>query len=95
MESVEMKMAQINSVSSSFMIEANFLKPALDALKNCRRVLMFSYAFAFFLPNTNAKLLFENNQRDLEHATEVLSEILEDELDFDTCDLAELKLKVL
>lgn len=38
---------------------------------------MFTYAFAFYLQKSNHTLIFEDNQRDLEMATETLSEYLE------------------
>ena len=38
---------------------------------------MYTYAFAFYLKKNNHTLIFEDNQRDLEMATEMLSEYLE------------------
>lgn len=38
---------------------------------------MYTYAFAFYLRKNNNTLIFEDNQRDLEMATETLSEYLE------------------
>lgn len=38
---------------------------------------MYTYAFAFYLCKNNHTLIFEDNQRDLEMATETLSEYLE------------------
>lgn len=38
---------------------------------------MYTYAFAFYLQKNNHTLIFEDNQRDLEMATETLSEYLE------------------
>lgn len=38
---------------------------------------MYTYAFAFYLSKNNHTLIFEDNQRDLEMATETLSEYLE------------------
>ena len=38
---------------------------------------MYTYAFAFYLRKNNHTLIFEENQRDLEMATETLSEFLE------------------
>jgi len=43
---------------------------------------MFTYPFAFYLPtDTNSTKLFEDNQQDLEMATEQLSEYLERDMD--------------
>lgn len=38
---------------------------------------MYTYAFAFYLHKNNHTLIFEDNQGDLEMATEMLSEYLE------------------
>lgn len=38
---------------------------------------MYTYAFAYYLRKNNHTLIFEDNQRDLEMATETLSEYLE------------------
>lgn len=38
---------------------------------------MYTYAFAYYLQKNNHTLIFEDNQRDLEMATEILSEYLE------------------
>lgn len=62
-------------------IETQYLKKAVDVLNECRRTLMYTYAFAFYLEKSNQTTIFENNQRDLELATEHLSELLEKELD--------------
>ncbi|KAH8342327.1 hypothetical protein KR059_001659 [Drosophila kikkawai] len=61
-------------------IEVQFLRDAVDALCQCRSTLMYSYVFAFYLKNNNQKLIFEYNQRDLEMATEKISECLEREI---------------
>ncbi|KAE9550950.1 hypothetical protein FO519_005839 [Halicephalobus sp. NKZ332] len=58
-----------------------------------RRTLMYTYAFAFYLQPNNVTSIFEDNQRDLELATEQLSEILEREID-SSVDLVALKQKV-
>lgn len=38
---------------------------------------MYTYAFAYYLMGGNEKAIFEQNQGDLEHAVEQLSEYLE------------------
>ncbi|KAI6233073.1 RBR-type E3 ubiquitin transferase [Aphelenchoides fujianensis] len=62
-------------------IETQYLKKAVDILNQCRQTLMYTYAFAFYLEANNTTSIFEDNQRDLELATEHLSELLERELD--------------
>lgn len=58
-------------------LQAQFLQKAVDVLCLCRQTLMYTYAFAFYLRKNNHTLIFEDNQRDLEMATETLSEYLE------------------
>lgn len=53
---------------------------------------MFTYVFAFYLQKTNQSVIFEDNQRDLESATEKLSEYLE--RDITSENLADIKQKV-
>ncbi len=45
---------------------------------------MYTYAFAYYLLKNNHTLIFEDNQRDLEMATETLSEYLERDITSDT-----------
>lgn len=53
---------------------------------------MFTYVFAFYLKKNNQSIIFEDNQKDLENATEQLSEYLERDI---TCDmLNDIKQKV-
>lgn len=59
------------------------MKKAVDVLNECRRTLCFTYAFAYYLEKTHQTTIFENNQNDLELATEQLSELLEKDLDHD------------
>uniref|UniRef100_A0AC35TT92 RBR-type E3 ubiquitin transferase n=1 Tax=Rhabditophanes sp. KR3021 TaxID=114890 RepID=A0AC35TT92_9BILA len=58
-------------------IEVQFLNQALLALYRCRKTLMYSYAFAFYLEKNNEALIFEDNQADLESAVENLGSLLE------------------
>ena len=53
---------------------------------------MYTYVFAFYLVKTNQSVIFEDNQRDLESATEKLSEYLE--RDITSENLADIKQKV-
>ncbi|KAH7730986.1 ubiquitin-conjugating enzyme E2-binding protein 1 [Aphelenchoides avenae] len=73
-------------------VETQFLKKAVDVLSDCRRTLMYTYAFAFYLVRNNVAHIFEDNQQDLEHATEELSGFLE--RDLENQDLTQLKQKV-
>ena len=61
-------------------------------LCQCRQTLMYTYAFAYYLLKNNHTLIFEDNQRDLEMATETLSEYLERDITSDT--VSDMKLFV-
>jgi ariadne-1 len=54
-----------------------FLKSAVDTLYQCRQTLIYTYVFAYYLRENNQSLIFIENQRNLESATESLSEYLE------------------
>ncbi|KAJ8305008.1 hypothetical protein KUTeg_018591 [Tegillarca granosa] len=73
--SVKLKMEEMQQFMS--WIEVQFLKKAVDVLCLCRQTLMFTYVFAFYLKKNNQSIIFEENQKDLENATEQLSEYLE------------------
>lgn len=53
---------------------------------------MYTYVFAYYLRKNNQSVIFEDNQRDLESATETLSEYLE--RDITSENLADIKQKV-
>ncbi|CAJ0949695.1 unnamed protein product, partial [Mesorhabditis belari] len=77
------KMDQMQQLGMSW-IEVQFLLQSVDVLSDCRRTLMYTYAFAFYLvKDDNQSIIFEDNQRDLEMATEQLSEFLEGEVAFE------------
>ncbi|CAB3407100.1 unnamed protein product [Caenorhabditis bovis] len=88
---VKHKMEQMQHSSMSW-IEVQFLKKAVDVLSECRRTLMFTYAFAYYLKKDNNSEIFEDNQKDLEMETEKLSEFLERDLENEN--LVTLKQKV-
>ncbi|CAL2034270.1 unnamed protein product [Caenorhabditis brenneri] len=90
-ETVAAKMAEMELKGMAW-IEVQFLKKSIDALAKCRRTLMYTYVFAFYLKKSNHPEMFENNQRDLEMATEQLSGFLERDLENE--DLVTLKQKV-
>ncbi|WKX90468.1 hypothetical protein Q1695_009370 [Nippostrongylus brasiliensis] len=88
---VKGKMEQMQLQSMSW-IEVQFLRKAVDVLSECRRTLMYTYAFAYYLRRDNHAEIFEGNQRDLEMATEQLSHFLERDLENEN--LVTLKQKV-
>lgn len=67
---------------SFFLLQNEFLQSAIKTLLESRQSLMTTYVFAFFLENEdNNYRIFEDNQRDLEYATERLSGFLENNID--------------
>lgn len=88
---VKGKMLEMQQHNMSW-IEVQFLNRAVDVLSQCRQTLMYTYVFAYYLAKNNQSIIFENNQRDLENATETLSEYLE--RDFTTDTIKDIKQKV-
>ncbi|KAJ1655978.1 hypothetical protein IWQ61_004365 [Dispira simplex] len=80
----ERKMELMQQASNLSWIEVQFLRDAADTLMQCRMTLKWTYAFAFYLVPNNMTELFEDNQRDLEMATEQLSGFLESPINPDT-----------
>ncbi|XP_022667404.1 potential E3 ubiquitin-protein ligase ariadne-1-like isoform X1 [Varroa jacobsoni] len=76
---IKLKMEEMQQHNMSW-IEVQFLKKAVDVLCQCRQTLMYTYVFAYYLSRNNQSAIFEDNQRDLESATETLSEYLEREI---------------
>uniref|UniRef100_A0AC34FC49 RBR-type E3 ubiquitin transferase n=1 Tax=Panagrolaimus sp. ES5 TaxID=591445 RepID=A0AC34FC49_9BILA len=91
-QNINIKIGQMQSKKCYSWIETQFLIKALESLQKCRRLLI--YAFAYYLPTNNSKTLFEDNQSDLERATEELSGLLEQEMDLEKDDFSVLKQKV-
>lgn len=89
--SVKEKMEEMQQHNMSW-IEVQFLKRAVDILCQCRQTLMYTYVFAYYLQKNNQSVIFEDNQKDLESATETLSEYLE--RDITSENLADIKQKV-
>jgi len=88
---VKDKMEEMQQHNMSW-IEVQFLKKSLDILCECRRTLMYTYVFAYYLKKNNQSAIFEDNQKDLETATEQLSEYLERDISAEN--LVDIKQKV-
>ena len=88
---VKDKMEEMQQHNMSW-IEVQFLKKSLDILCECRRTLMYTYVFAYYLKKNNQSAIFEDNQKDLESATEQLSEYLERDISAEN--LVDIKQKV-
>ncbi|UYV77056.1 ARIH1 [Cordylochernes scorpioides] len=78
-DTVETKINEMNKQKVAW-VDSNKLRHCLDVLCQCRQTLMYSYAFAYYLKKNNQCIIFEENQRDLETATEKISEYLERDL---------------
>lgn len=88
---VKQKMEEMQQHNMSW-IEVQFLRKAVDVLCLCRNTLKYTYVFAFYLKKNNQSVIFEDNQKDLEMATETLSEYLERDITSEC--LSDIKQKV-
>lgn len=85
-------LSTLEQFHTSRCFQVQFLKKAVDILCQCRQTLMCTYVFAYYLKKNNQSMIFEDNQKDLESATEKLSEYLE--RDITSENLADIKQKV-
>ena len=74
---VEARMILLQEQNSSNWTDVEFLKSANKQLVECRKVLKYSYTFAFYLEEGDKKTRFEYHQEMLERFTEHLSELSE------------------
>lgn len=91
-EMVKVKMEEMQQHNMSW-IDVQFLKEGVDVLCQCRQTLMNTYVFAFYLMKNNESQIFEDNQKDLETATEKLSEYLERDITSDNLTLVKQKVQ--
>ena len=91
MAAITEKMREMQQHNMSW-IEVQFLNRAVDVLCQCRQTLMYTYVFAYYLQKNNQSMIFEDNQKDLESATETLSEYLERDITSDN--IKDIKQKV-
>ncbi|EGD74048.1 ariadne protein [Salpingoeca rosetta] len=75
-KAVDWKMKQMQKQGWGW-VEVQFLIQAVATLQQARRVLQYTYVFAYYLKKTPQCLIFEENQADLQMQTERLSEYLE------------------
>ena len=83
LSAAEAERKQQMQVDGRTFTEQKAFDKAMDVLKQCRYTLKYTYAFAFYLYRNNQAEVFEQNQADLERATEALSGFLEQEVDPD------------
>ncbi|CAF3142256.1 unnamed protein product [Rotaria sp. Silwood2] len=80
LDQVEQRKKEMEAESMSY-ADRQSIQKAFEVLQKCRRTLKYTYAFAYYLERSNQSEIFEQNQADLERATEIVSEILEHEID--------------
>ncbi|GMI00166.1 hypothetical protein TrLO_g11698 [Triparma laevis f. longispina] len=85
LEQTEQRMVQLqDGNTNTSWIDVQFLKTATEQLVECRRLLKYTYTFAYYLDpedKTGKKERFEHHQEMLEKFTENLSELSEQSLD--------------
>ncbi len=73
------RIAQEVQATHGFLGELDYLEDTARTLISCRFMLKYSYVYAYFLAEAGSgKILFESNQAQLEHWTELLSGYVED-----------------
>jgi ariadne-1 len=80
LDQVEQRKKEMQAGSMSYTDQQSIQK-AFEVLQQCRRILKYTYPFAYYLKRSNQSEIFEQNQADLERATEILSGFLEREID--------------
>jgi ariadne-1 len=81
-ESSEKRMMEQQELQRSTWMDVQFLKQAAEQVRECRRVLKFTYVLGYYLKDkTPEKSLFEYHQEMLEKHTERLQEFTERPLD--------------
>ncbi|KAJ2355872.1 hypothetical protein IWW50_003072 [Coemansia erecta] len=89
--STEKNMEQIQREHTLSWIEVQFLSDAVDVLSLCRSTLKWSYVLGYYMISDNQKIIFENNQSDLEMATEHLNELVENPISEDGPSIEEFR----
>jgi hypothetical protein len=70
-------------------VTCEFIKEAAKVLFKNRRVLMYSFVFAYYIDANHLKKMFELNLENLRHATEELSGMLERDVNKNTIHIME------
>lgn len=87
-EQAEARMTDLQKKGGKGWIDVQFIMEAVEQVIECRRVLKYTYAYAFQMPDGPRKQLFEYSQGLLEANTEKLHELSEQ--DVEQIDRAEL-----
>ena len=77
------KMEEIQQQHGMTPMEVQFVKKAVEVLSQSRQVLMYTYVLAFYLKKNNESIILEQNQEDLDEATELLASYLEQDITAD------------
>ncbi|KAI6192251.1 RBR-type E3 ubiquitin transferase [Aphelenchoides bicaudatus] len=96
---VEEKIRHLQDLYQFTYGQIKFLRTAVSTLAECRRTLMYTYPFAFFIRSNNQKIIFEDNQQKLEFLTEELRQLiphlLENQLDFEIKEIESWKSRII
>lgn len=84
----EERMTELQKKGGKGWIDVQFIMEAVEQVIECRRVLKYTYAYAFQLEEGSRKTLFEYNQGMLEANTEKLTEL--SEMDVEKADRTEV-----
>ena len=93
-DKADSKMKEMTDIYNMSFQEVQFLKTAVDILCKCRRTLLKTYVFGYYVRKNNQKDIFEDNQRDLETAIDTLSGYLEKDIE-SMADLKNMKKEIL
>ncbi|KAF0699866.1 Aste57867_9576 [Aphanomyces stellatus] len=80
-DNTDTRMAEFEAEANGSYMDVGFLNAAIETMISCRRVLKYSYVYAYYLPIGKEKDLFEHLQEDLEKNTEHLTGLAEKPLD--------------
>jgi len=83
-EEISEKIKHLKSSKASSSVNLQSFSEPVQILTDGRRILMYTYAFANFIKVNNQKVIFENNQENLEADIEKLSHALGPGFNFET-----------
>ncbi|OQS02209.1 hypothetical protein THRCLA_05392 [Thraustotheca clavata] len=81
LDNTETRMTEFEAADNGKYMDVGFLNSAIETMIACRRVLKYSYVYAYYLTPGKEKDLFEYLQEDLEKNTEHLTGLAEMPLD--------------
>lgn len=81
------------TITLSYNSQTQFLPEAQKTLLACRDQLMYSYIFAYYAADSHQKIIFQDNQSNLETAVEKLTHELEAEITHNNFQEIETKVK--